>query len=80
MRNGRAFFKGVSEGDKVFCAIAIVADTSEPVSPCGACRQVMIEFCLPETKVYLANMDGKVRETTVGTLLPGAFDKEDLDV
>lgn len=74
-----ALFKGVSEGAENFRAIAVVAATKGPVSPCGACRQVMMELCSPGAKVYLGNLGGKVRETTVGELLPGAFDKEDLD-
>lgn len=74
-----ALFKGVSEGAEKFQAIAVVAATKGPVSPCGSCRQVMMELCPPGTKVYLANLGGKVCETTVGELLPGAFDKEDLN-
>ena len=73
-----ALFKAVSEGDKEFVAIAIVADTKRPVPPCGACRQVMIELCKQDTKVYLSNLHGDVQETTVGELLPGAFLAEDL--
>ncbi|MDF4756131.1 cytidine deaminase, partial [Vibrio parahaemolyticus] len=45
-----ALFKAVSEGDKEFVAIAIVADTKRPVPPCGACRQVMVELCKQDTK------------------------------
>ncbi|UOY94046.1 cytidine deaminase [Ectobacillus sp. JY-23] len=73
-----ALFKAVSEGNKEFTAIAVVGDTAGPISPCGACRQVMVELCKPETKVYLANLKGDVQETTVAALLPGAFSSEDL--
>jgi cytidine deaminase len=74
-----AFFKAVSEGAGKFQALAVVGATAGPVSPCGACRQVMVEFCSPGMKVYLANLEGKIRETTVSELLPGAFDKEELN-
>ncbi|PTX64871.1 cytidine deaminase [Melghirimyces profundicolus] len=74
-----ALFKAVSEGKKKFVAIAVTADTKGPVSPCGACRQVMVELCTPGTKVYLSNLNGDVKETTVEKLLPGAFHKEDLN-
>ncbi|MEK4230037.1 cytidine deaminase [Solibacillus sp. FSL H8-0538] len=74
-----AFFKAVSEGVRDFAAIAIVADTERPCSPCGACRQVMSEFCKPDMPVYLTNLKGDVQQTTVGELLPGAFTPEDLD-
>ncbi|CAM4133469.1 cytidine deaminase [Bacillus manliponensis] len=73
-----ALFKAISEGDKQFAAIAVVADTKRPVPPCGACRQVMVELCQPHTKVYLSNLQGDMQETTVGELLPGAFLAEDL--
>lgn len=74
-----AMFKAVSEGDNEFAAIAVVADTKGAVSPCGACRQVMAEFCTPDMPVYLTNLHGDVQETTIGELLPGAFSTEDLD-
>lgn len=73
-----ALFKALSEGDKQYRAIAVVADTPDAVSPCGACRQVMAELCPPDMPVILANLQGKVVETTVSALLPGAFTKEDL--
>ena len=74
-----AFFKAVSEGMTKFTAIAIVADTPGPVSPCGACRQVMAEFCSQTMPVYLTNLNGDVQQTTVGDLLPGAFTSEDME-
>ena len=73
-----ALFKAVSEGVREFTSIAVVADTDGPVSPCGACRQVIAEFCEPNMPVYLINMKGDVHETTVAELLPGAFSPEDL--
>ena len=73
-----AMFKAVSEGDRDFQSLAVVADTEGPVSPCGACRQVIAEFCKPNMPVYLINLKGDVQETTVAELLPGAFSPEDL--
>lgn len=73
-----AVFKAVSEGDTTFAALAVSADTSGPVAPCGACRQVLAEFCAPDMPVYLTNLKGDVQETTIGELLPGAFSTEDL--
>lgn len=72
-----ALFKAVSEGKRRFVALAVVADTPGPVTPCGACRQVMVEWCPPDMKVYLANLKGEVIETTVGKLLPDSFGRED---
>ena len=68
-----------AEGDRDLDSIAIVADTEGPVAPCGACRQVMVEFFPPKAKVYLANLKGDKLETTVEALLPGAFTQEDLN-
>ena len=73
-----AMFKAVSEGVREFQSLAVVADTEGPVSPCGACRQVLAEFCEPDMPVYLINLKGSVLETTVAELLPGAFSPEDL--
>ena len=73
-----AFFKAVSEGVRTFKALAVVGDTEGPISPCGACRQVIAEFCDGAMPVYLTNLKGDVLETTVAALLPGAFSQEDL--
>ena len=73
-----AIFKAVSQGVKKFKAIAIVADTEGPCAPCGACRQVIAEFCDGDMPVYLTNLKGDVLETTVEKLLPGAFTPKDL--
>ncbi len=59
--------------------MAVVADTTLPVSPCGACRQVMAELCHPEMVVFLANLNGDFEETTVAKLLPGVFKAEDMN-
>ena len=68
-----AVFKAVSEGLRRIEAIAVVADTEVPISPCGACRQVISEFCPSDTPVYAANLAGVRKTWTVGALLPAAF-------
>ena len=66
-----AIFKAVSEGEKEFEVITVVTDNGG--SPCGGCRQVMAEFGL-DTIVILADGSGRIRkQTTVGELLPEAF-------
>ncbi|MCA1039078.1 cytidine deaminase [Bacillus infantis] len=74
-----AIFKAYSEGDKKYTAMAVVADTERPVSPCGACRQVISELCPNTMKVVLTNLKGDINELTVEELLPGAFSPEDLN-
>lgn len=73
-----ALFKAISEGERNFSALLVIGDSEEPISPCGACRQVIVEFCDESMPVYLTNLKGDLLETTVGKLLPGAFSKEDL--
>ena len=63
-----AIFAAVAAGVREFAAIAMVADTREPVSPCGACRQVMAEF--GDFKIIAATLAGRVFESTVAALLP----------
>ncbi len=71
-----AVFKAVSEGDLDFEVLAVVTDNGG--SPCGGCRQVLAEFGL-ETIVLIADGSGKIaRETTVGELLPLAFQPQHL--
>lgn len=55
--------------------MAIVGQTDEPISPCGACRQVMNELIPKDTPIYLANLNGKVKQVTIKDLLPYAFDE-----
>ena len=71
-----AYCHGVSQED--IEAIAIVADTELPVSPCGSCRQVLSELFPKSGKIYLANMHGDIKETTIDELLPYSFDSDDL--
>lgn len=74
-----AFFKAISEGETEFTTLVVTADTDRPCSPCGACRQVMAEFCSKDMKVILTNTKGDIFETTVEELLPGSFQAEDMD-
>jgi cytidine deaminase len=64
-----AIFSAITAGASVFRCIAIAADTDEPVSPCGACRQVMAEFH-PSLRILIANLRGRVEEYSLAELLP----------
>lgn len=74
-----AVFKAVSEGEKDFQMLVVTGDTEGPISPCGACRQVLVEFCDPDMPVVLTNKKGDIKETTVSELLPGAFKEKDMN-
>jgi cytidine deaminase len=68
-----ALFSAYAHGFREFQLLAVIADTTHPVTPCGACRQVISELCPKNMKVVLANLNGEVQELTVEELLPGAF-------
>ena len=70
-----AVFKAVSEGERDFKAIAVV--TEKGVTPCGACRQVLMEFG-EDMQVIVANESGEYRVLTLRELLPEAFTPENL--
>ena len=73
-----AFFKAVSEGNVSFSHLVVAGNTEEPISPCGACRQVMVEFCKPDMPVTLVNTKGDIKETTVSGLLPFSFESDQM--
>lgn len=73
-----ALFKAISEGYTEFDSFLVTGHTEEPISPCGACRQVMSEWFDEKTTIYLTNQSGDEVEVTMETLLPGAFKKEDM--
>ena len=72
-----AMMNGYKKSD--FVALAIVADTDEPCSPCGACRQVISELFPKESKIYLSNLKGDTKETDIEELLPFSFSGDDLN-
>lgn len=63
----------IAGGETKISEICIVADTSQPIAPCGGCRQKLAEFSTPETEVILAASMGEVTRRTVGDLLPESF-------
>lgn len=72
----RAYALGYRKDDIV--AMSVAGATDGPISPCGACRQVMAELLNPNTPVYLTNVKGDVKETSVKELLPYSFSGSDL--
>lgn len=80
-----AFFKAIYDGERAFDRIAIVGgmdglDANTPCAPCGVCRQVMMEFCNPDTfKVILANGDDEPLEYILKEVLPLGFGPDNLN-
>ena len=68
-----AIFKAVSEGARDFKELIIYGQTEKPISPCGACRQVMAEFFEPDLPVTLVSKDKSTVVMTVKELLPYSF-------
>ncbi len=68
-----AVLKAVSDGHRHFTRIAIVADTDAPTPPCGACRQILWEFC-GNLEIRLANLTGETGTHRLADLLPLPFD------
>jgi cytidine deaminase len=68
-----AIWKGLSEGERHFTELAIVADTDTLTPPCGTCRQIIWEFAKDAT-IMLGNLHGETQVVSIRELLPRAFD------
>ena len=68
-----AVFKAISEGHRQFVRVAVIADTAEPTPPCGACRQILWEFC-GDVELTLVNLRGKTEMFHLKDLFPRPFD------
>ncbi len=68
-----AVFKAVSEGARKFRRIVVAADTNVLTPPCGACRQILWEFC-GDIEVILTNLQGKTESLRLKDLFPRPFD------
>ena len=72
-----AIFKAMSEGERGFDAISVVTDTETLTPPCGACRQLIWEFC-GDVPVILSNLKGKTEMIAMHDLFPKPFDSSNL--
>jgi cytidine deaminase len=73
-----AVFKAISEGARKFTRIAVAADTDVLTPPCGACRQILWEFC-GDAELTLVNLQGKTETFRLKELFPRPFDASFLD-
>lgn len=67
-----ALFKALSEGHRKFDRIYIISDLKKPCPPCGACRQVLMDYA-PDIKVIMYSDDGQRQEESLADLIPHAF-------
>ena len=77
-----ALFKAISQGQRTFTALAVYGHPQdEPArsltAPCGACRQMLTEFCAAEFPVILVKSETEYRTVSLGELLPYAFGAKD---
>lgn len=68
-----AIFQAIAKGEREFKQLVVTAETDEPISPCGACRQVIAEFFDENVPITLYNKDGKKQQTSILALLPFTF-------
>jgi cytidine deaminase len=73
-----ALLKALSEGERRFVRIAVVADTEAPTPPCGPCRQLLWEYC-GDIPVVMANLERVTATHAMSELLPLPFDRRALD-
>jgi cytidine deaminase len=69
----------IAGGDTRIAEVCVIADSPEPVPPCGGCRQKIAEFAAPDVRVTLCTTDGTQRVMTVAELLPGLFTAAHMD-
>ncbi|MBA6291156.1 cytidine deaminase [Colwellia sp. MB3u-70] len=70
--------QGVISGEQAFLAIVIYTNQEKLTPPCGACRQVIVEFLAPDALVMAVNHNNDKKQWTVNELLPDAFTPKDL--
>jgi cytidine deaminase len=63
----------IAAGEQKIAEILIIGESTEPLMPCGACRQRISEFAMPDTKVHSAGPTGVRESVTFGELFPRAF-------
>ena len=68
-----AVFKAISEGVRKFRRVVVAADTENLTQPCGACRQILWEFC-GDAELILENLAGKRETLTIKQIFPRPFD------
>jgi cytidine deaminase len=71
-----AVYNAILEGEREFEAIAIAGDSDDYISPCGACRQVLMELCGKDLNVYMVNSKGEYKLSSMEDLLPYSFNQE----
>lgn len=69
----------IAAGDRQITEVAVIAAGTNPITPCGGCRQKLQEFATGDVKVTMATTNGAVKTMTIAELLPGAFDTSQME-
>ncbi|MBC2834119.1 cytidine deaminase [Paragemmobacter straminiformis] len=69
----------IAAGETRIAEVCVIADSPDPVPPCGGCRQKIAEFAAQDVRVTLCTTDGKQKVMTVADLLPGVFTAAHMD-
>ncbi|WP_420569567.1 cytidine deaminase [Thalassovita sp.] len=69
----------IAAGETELVEVCVIADSPQPVTPCGGCRQKLAEFGRGDVTVRMATVDGPETTVTIADLLPGAFDRSHMD-
>ena len=69
-----ALWKALSEGERTFTQIAVVTSNDPPASPCGACRQLLWEYC-GDIEIILASVQGSRKTLRLAEIFPRPFDR-----
>ena len=69
----------IAAGQTEILEVAVAADSTTPVTPCGGCRQKLSEFSKGDVMVIFADLTGEIGRMTIAQLLPGAFNKEQME-
>ena len=70
----------IAAGEERVRAVYVIADSRTPVTPCGGCRQKLAEFCNADVVITMATTGGAEVEQTMADMLPGAFDRNQMDI
>lgn len=63
-------------GERQIIEVLVIADSPVPITPCGGCRQKLVEFAGADAQVILAGLEGETARMKIGDLLPGTFTVE----
>ncbi len=74
-----ALFSALSQGHRKFTDVVVVVDNPSGATPCGACRQALLDFCQPDLNIWVGSQQGVFAHYTLGQLVPFSFSALDVE-